>query len=65
MLVYDVTGTFRNIGNWLREEIDMCRDFVSRDVLHLSGYNCNSLYVITVPSTFLTWLANPHTTVGG
>ena len=54
MLVYDVTGTFRNIGNWLREEIDMCRDFVSRDVLHLSGYNCNSLYVITVPSTFLT-----------
>ena len=38
MLVYNVSNTFRNIDNWLREEIDMCRDFVSQgDVLHLSG----------------------------
>ena len=39
MLVYDVSDlySFHNIDYWLLEEIDMYKDIVSRDVLHLSG----------------------------
>ena len=65
MLVYDVSDleSFRNIDLWLG---DILMHFVSRYyVLHLSGYNGYSLYVIIIGTFYIshlisTGIMSPH-----